>query len=64
MEFIHELRDSTCLALDVRDSNTVHPGSATVTGDPEPSDLKHITPIDPVIQCVEPELRLLLRLPV
>jgi hypothetical protein len=64
VELVHERCRATCLALDVRDAYTVHSRGAAVTGDPEPSYLKHVAPIDPVIQCVEPELRLLLRLPV
>jgi hypothetical protein len=64
VERLHEGRRATILALDVRDTDTIHTRSTPVTGDPVPSGLKHVAPIDPIVQRVESKLRLRLRFPI
>src|SRR5262249_48937043 len=48
--------------FDLLDRHAIHPGRALVGSHPRPCFLQHIPPIDPVVQSVEPELRLLLGL--
>ena len=48
--------------FDLFDRHAVHPGRALVGPHPFPCRFQHIAPVDPVIQHLEPELRLLLGL--
>ena len=60
--FIQESLDAGFRCFDLLDLHTIHPRGALVGAHPLPCRLQHIVPTDPVVQRMEPELRLLLGL--
>src|SRR5665647_429330 len=62
LKFIQKSLHTGLQRFDLFDLHAVHPGRALVGSHPSPCRLQHIAPIDPVVQSVKPELRLLLGL--
>src|SRR6266851_6063357 len=62
LKLIQESLHTGFRRFDLFDLDAVHPRRALVGSHPFPCRLQHIAPIDPVVQSVKPELRLLLGL--
>ncbi len=60
LEFIHKSLYPARRRFDPSDRHAVHAGCALVGSHPFPGRLQRVPPIDPVVQHIEPELRLLL----
>ena len=60
LKFIHKPRHALGRRFDGFPPHAVHPGRALIGSHPFPGRLQRVPPIDPVIQRIEPELRLLL----
>src|SRR5258708_6707993 len=62
LEFIQESLHTGFRRFNLFDLDAVHPRRALVGSHPFPCRFQHIAPIDPVVQSIKPELRLLLGL--
>src|ERR1035437_6249963 len=62
LDFVQKSLHTGFRRFDFFDLYAVHPGRAPIGSHPFPSRFQHIAPIDPIVQSVKPELRLLLGL--